>query len=161
MIERIIAELMQSYDLEHPEKRYGNQLFLNCPADRIIPVLDTLKQTGFNHLNVITAVDWIKQGIIEVRYILWSYTHKIHWQISCRVNREDPKVPSIHRLWGQAQVLEREVHEFFGVTFLGNPDLSPLFLHNWHDLPPLRKNFNTDDFVDAMFIDDYERAVEP
>jgi NADH-quinone oxidoreductase subunit C len=39
----------------------------------------------------------------------------------------------------------------FGVRFTGNPDLSPLFLHNWKDIPPLRKDFNTVEYAGEAY----------
>ena len=39
----------------------------------------------------------------------------------------------------------------FGIVFKGNPDLSPLFLHNWKDLPPLRKDFDTEEYSYGAF----------
>jgi NADH-quinone oxidoreductase subunit C len=36
---------------------------------------------------------------------------------------------------------ERETHDFFGIVFLGHPDLSPLLLPEDADFHPLRKDF--------------------
>ncbi|MCK5399847.1 NADH-quinone oxidoreductase subunit C, partial [bacterium] len=49
------------------------------------------------------------------------------------------------------QVYEQEIHEFFGIEFAGNPDLSPLFLHNWKEIPPMRKDFDTEEYSKRAF----------
>ena len=41
-------------------------------------------------------------------------------------DRDDPALDSVVALYPGAAWHEREVHEMFGVRFMGNPDLSPL-----------------------------------
>ena len=107
----------------------------------------TMKSLGFEHLSNITCVDWIEQTRFDVTYNLWSYRHKVHAVVKAQVRRDNPEMPTLMNVWPQAQVYEREVHEMFGVRFIGNPDLSPLFLHNWKDMPPLRKDFDTEKYA--------------
>jgi len=120
----------------------GAQWEVRVPRDRCLPLLSFLRDHSFVHLAFISAVDWPKDGEIELVYHLWSYEHRVHVLVKTRTGREKAWMFTAHRLWGQAQAYEQEIHEMMGVFFLGNPDLSPLFLHNWHDRPPLRKDFD-------------------
>ena len=44
------------------------------------------------------------------------------------------------------------MHEFFGVEFEGNPDSNKqLFLENWDDMPPLRKDFDSIKYSDSKY----------
>jgi NADH-quinone oxidoreductase subunit C len=126
--------------------RYGNQLEVRLAAAEAARVLLALRDWGFVHLANIFCIDWIAEDELELVYNLWSYEAKIHCSLKCRIPRREPRMGSIHSLWPQAQVYEQEVHEFFGVVFDGNPDLGPLFLHNWLDAPPLRKDFDTEEY---------------
>lgn len=128
------------------QPRYGNQLEVRAPAAQVPQVLLALRDQGFVHLANIFGVDWIAEAQIELVYNLWSYEDRIHVTLKCRIPRDRPRMSSAHSLWPQAQVYEQEIHEFLGVVFDGNPDLGPLFLHNWLDAPPLRKDFDTEEY---------------
>jgi NADH-quinone oxidoreductase subunit C len=144
------AELADRVARENPgcrvSERYGNQLELHSPAEQWVTTLSQLKAAGFEHLSNLACVDWIDQDEFELLANLWSHAQRVHVTVKTRVPREAPAVPTVRALWPQAQVYEREIHEFFGVDFPGNPELGPMFLHNWKDLPPLRKDFDTREY---------------
>lgn len=126
--------------------RYDNQIELIVPLQQNVTVLSACRRLGFAHLSNIACLDWIGENEFEIMYNLWSYIHKVHLTCKVRTDRTKPEVNTVLALWPQAQVYEQEIHEFFGVAFTGNPDLSPLFLHNWRDIPPLRKNFDSEEY---------------
>lgn len=66
--------------------------------------------------------------------------------IKALIRREPYEFPSLVKLTPAAAWYEREIHDLFGVTPLGHPDLRPLVLHeNWpQGLYPLRKDFTAD-----------------
>ena len=128
------------------EERYGNQIEVRGQNTALVSLLALLKTTGFEHLSNILAVDWIEEGEFELVYNLFSYSQRLHVTLKIRIDRETPRAPTILDLWPQAQVYEREIHEFFGILFEGNPNLEPFFLHNWQDIPPLRKDFDTEEY---------------
>jgi NADH-quinone oxidoreductase subunit C len=127
-------------------ERFGNQLELACASDQLVTTLALLKAAGFAHLSNIMCVDRIADGKFELMYNLWSYAHRLHATVKVPLPRLESRAPTALSLWPQAQVYEREIHEFFGVVFTGNPDLGPFFLHNWRDLPPLRKDFDSREY---------------
>jgi NADH-quinone oxidoreductase subunit C len=132
-------------------RRFPGRLELETDPARIASVLMTMKSLGFEHLSNFTCVDWIERGRFEMVYNVWSYRHRLHAVVKVPVDRQkairkDLEVPTVREVWPQAQAYEREVHEMFGVSFSGNPDLTPLFLHNWKDIPPLRKDFDSEEY---------------
>lgn len=145
-----IIDLLRGRGLEVNDL-YETQISIVVDKDNIINHLVYLKSIGFDHLSFINAVDFIDEGQFEVVYHVWSYTHKIHILNKVRIDRNQPKLLTIVELWEQAQFYEQEVHEFFGIVFEGNKDLSPLFLENWMDIPPLRKDFDTREFSVRLF----------
>jgi len=55
---------------------------------------------------------------------------------------------------------DEELFEFFGIKFEGNDDMKPLFLENWDDLPPLRKDFDPLEYSKKKFPDrEYQKDV--
>jgi NADH-quinone oxidoreductase subunit C/D len=58
-------------------------------------------------------------------------------------DRENPQIDSIHDLWLSADLYEREVHDFFGITFVNHPDMRRLFLRQDWKGYPLRKDYDT------------------
>ena len=56
-------------------------------------------------------------------------------------NRENPVLDSISELYKGADFLEREVYDFFGITFKNHPDMRRIFLDDdWVGFP-FRKDY--------------------
>jgi NADH-quinone oxidoreductase subunit C len=99
---------------------------------------DNLK---FDYLNYVTAIDYY--SYFEVVYQLTSleFNHTIVIKTRC-YTRDNPSVPSVAGVWQGADFQEREIYDFFGITFQGHPNLKRIFL--WEGFPgyPLRKDWN-------------------
>ena len=98
------------------------------------------KKMNFTHLSTITGVDL--EGTIEVIYHL-NYGGGIELSLKVHVPKDKPILPTVTDIIPGAILYEREVHDLFGVTFKGHPDLSPLLLpEGWpQDVYPLRKEW--------------------
>ncbi len=105
----------------------------------------------FQHLSLISCVDWIEENQFELVYFFWSYTKKVMILAKIRIDRDNPRFVTIRPLWRQAQTYEREIHEMFGVYFEGNPNLVPFFLEDWDNIPPMRRDFDTRKYVDETY----------
>lgn len=64
--------------------------------------------------------------------------------------RENPRLPSVCDVWEVGQVYEREVHDFFGIVFTGNPDMRRLFLRDDWKGYPLRKDYDASPEVNPI-----------
>ncbi|MDJ0623868.1 MAG: NADH-quinone oxidoreductase subunit C [Desulfocapsaceae bacterium] len=90
----------------------------------------------------ITGVDWIKENQMEVIYDFSRYDFDLcRVVIRTRIDREDPKLPTITPIYAGANWHERETHDFFGIKFEGHPHLIPLLLPEDADFHPLLKDF--------------------
>ncbi|MCK4552426.1 MAG: NADH-quinone oxidoreductase subunit C [Tenericutes bacterium] len=115
-------------------------------------LLITLKSQGWKQLSYLSAVDWIADNEFEVVYILFNWDKPVHIQIRARIDRENPVMETILPIFPGAKYYEREVHEFFGIAFPGNPDYQKqLILEGWDDIPPLRKDFDPQAYSDKKF----------
>lgn len=118
----------------------GFHLDITVAADNVVSAAKQLLKQEF-FLEAVTGVDWLKNNKLEVVY---DYNH---WSENCRVvvrtflDREKPEVPTISQVYSGANWHERETHDFFGITFLGHPDLSPFLLPEDADYHPLLKDF--------------------
>jgi NADH-quinone oxidoreductase subunit C len=123
------------------------KILITVKKEVFYDVLSSLKGMEFDHLSDVTCIDYIKEQEFEIVYHLWSHQKKLRVSVKVRIPRDSPSIRSVTDLWAGAQIHERENHEMFGVSFSGNPDLSPLFLEDWKEIPPLRKDFDTREFV--------------
>lgn len=106
----------------------------------------------FDFLVTIVGMDWKdKMGCI---YYLTSTTHCRHLAVKVTTdNVEKPMLHSVADLWHIAGIFEREVYDFFGIVFIGNPDMRRLFLSiDWNGYP-LRKNYDENPELNPVTTD--------
>ena len=132
----------------------AQRIWVSTDKNKLTKTLNWLKDRGFVHLSAISVTDWLEEGKYELTYHLWSYDDEILVTVKTKIDRESPAIDSVTPIWNEsAQIHERELHELFGVKFKGNPDLSPLFLEDWDELPPFRKDFDWREYVREKFYD--------
>ncbi|MDR1739706.1 MAG: NADH-quinone oxidoreductase subunit D [Bacteroidales bacterium] len=75
-------------------------------------------------------------------------------------NLEKPELFSVCDIWEAAGLYEREVHDYFGIIFVNNPDMRRLFLRSDWKGYPLRKNYNEENPIPLRneAISDMERV---
>lgn len=107
-----------------------------------------VESEGFKHLSAITGIDVGSK--IEVIYHL--IRGDLVLSLKVKTSKKNPVLPSIVNLIPGAVLYEREVHDLLGITFEGNPDLSPLLLPDkWpSDIYPMRKEWTPQDIWKAM-----------
>jgi NADH-quinone oxidoreductase subunit C len=111
-------------------------------SQNVVPAAEMLDKEGFS-LDTITGVDWMAEGQMEVVY---DYFHPRKWLravVRTRIPREKPELPTISGVFPGANWHERETHDFFGICFIGHPDLTPFLLPEDATFHPLRKDFTS------------------
>jgi len=108
-------------------------------------------QTEFNTLSQIACADWIEEEHFLLTYILTNETRDKNLMLKFTLGREYESTLSVTTLFPQAEVMERDLHEMYGIGFEGNETLYDFVLEQWHDLPPLRREFDTLAFVHEHF----------
>ncbi|HVJ50030.1 NADH-quinone oxidoreductase subunit C [Desulfitobacterium sp.] len=80
----------------------------------------------------------------EVVYQLSSLRGPQLLRVKAIVDRENPVIDSVTRIWQGANFLEREAYDMFGIIFKGHPNLKRIYL--WDDFEgyPLRKDYVTE-----------------
>ena len=148
--------LASSFDDIQVEITDERRLIIDCKNDSVITVLSFLNTIGYDHLALISCVDWIKDNALELVYILTAYTEdsekaKMNILIKTRIPREKPQFHTVIPVFENAEPYERELHELFGIHFMGHPRLTPLFLEREYAIPPFRKDFDTRKYVQEVF----------
>lgn len=118
----------------------GVHLDAAVTPDQVVEAARWMDANGFC-IDAVTGLDWIAAGQMEVVY---DYLHfGAPWRVAVRtrIPRERPELPTISEVFPGANWHERETHDFFGIRFLGHPDLSPFLLPEDADFHPLRKDF--------------------
>jgi len=118
----------------------GYHLDAALPPEKVVAAAEILSRHGF-FIEAVTGVDWMDEGQMEVVYDFNHFDELCRVVIRSRLERDKPEVPTISHIYQGANWHERETHDFFGIKFIGHPDLSPLLLPEDADFHPLRKDF--------------------
>jgi NADH-quinone oxidoreductase subunit C len=121
-------------------KLKGYHLDVTVNPDQVVAAAEVVTRFGFA-MDTITGVDWMAAGQMEIVYDYFHFTSPLHVVVRARVPRDNPKLPTISKVFPGANWHERETHDFFGIEFTGHPDLSPLLLPEDCTFHPLRKDF--------------------
>ncbi|AEX85062.1 NADH dehydrogenase [Marinitoga sp. 1135] len=139
----IIEDIKAKFNPEFHEIPKKNQISFDFKSDQIHAVLSYLKSKGWKQLTMLTCVDWIKENKFQLVYLLFNWDEGITIQVRTKIDRDKPNFRTIIDIFPGAEYYERDVHEFFGVTFEGNENANKeLFLELWDDIPPMRKDFD-------------------
>ena len=96
----------------------------------------------FTMLLDLTCVDYAdEEPRFEMVYHLFSLSRNRRLRIKVRLGESDLRIASVTSLWKNANWLEREVYDLFGVHFEGHPDLRRLFMYDGFEGHPLRKDY--------------------
>ncbi|MGH2456006.1 MAG: NADH-quinone oxidoreductase subunit C [Candidatus Limnocylindria bacterium] len=99
------------------------------------------------------AVDYGPGGTdphFEVVYHLHSDLHPAWLRVRARVDRADPRIPTITGLWEGAMFHEREMYDMMGIVFEGNRDLRRIYMSpDYRSFPQRRDFLLPDDAADS------------
>jgi NADH-quinone oxidoreductase subunit C len=107
------------------------------PLSGIREAAKAFDAAGF-FLESITALDFEDTFELVYHFNCYEPGSRVVVRMLCG---HDQVPPSLCDIFRGAVWLEREVHDFFGISFSGNSDMRPLLLPEDADYHPLRKNF--------------------
>jgi len=108
--------------------------------DQVVTAAEMLDREGFA-IDTITGVDWLADKQMEVVYDYFHPIKGLRVAVRARISRDNPEIATISKVFPGANWHERETHDFFGIRFLGHPDLTPFLLPEDATYHPLRKDF--------------------
>ena len=95
----------------------------------------------FDMLSAVVGMDWT-ESMGCVYYLTNTDTHELMHVKVVAPDRQDPFLHSVVDVWPVANFQEREVFDFFGIRFIGHPDMRRMFLRNDWVGYPLRKDYD-------------------
>ncbi len=155
-----MAELQDKISKQFPGATFeeGEILLINIADAQLHDLVKTLRdEHGFNYLVTIVGMDW-KTSLGCVYYLADAAMSRF---VSVKTQTEDRDTPMLHSiadLYRIAGILEREVYDFYGIVFIGNPDMRRLFLNiDWKGFP-LRKDYDMNDVANAPSIENERQS---
>lgn len=149
--ERIKARLKEKFgeQLSNFEEPYG-MLTFEAPKELNLKVLNFLfddEELNFQFITDLTAVHYPGQPGRELAVVYHLHNLidnvRIRFKIFTDINK--PDVYTASGLFSAANWMERETYDFFGVNFIGHPNLKRILNVDEMDYFPLRKEFPLED----------------
>lgn len=141
-------EIKQRFATDDVEVKRNDLYKVGIKQSRLLELIHMLRdEYDYKTLNAITCTDWIEEGHFALTYMLTTIDRKHTFMIQTMINREDAHAKTFSHEFKQAQIMERDLHEMYGIDFIGNENLKELSLENWVHTPPLRREFDTLEFV--------------
>lgn len=125
-----------------------DMLNANIKADQLIDLVDGLKnKQGFIYLTDICAAHYPEKvgAEFEVIYHLHNLIENQRVRLKVDLAESDINIPTLTVLFVGANWMERETFDFYGVNFVGHPDLRRILNMDDMDYHPLRKQYALED----------------
>lgn len=156
-----MADFQQTIAKLFPEATFeqADTLVVNIADAQWHSLAKELKENpalGFDYLITIVGMDW-KESFGCIYYLQNADNEVISVKVTT-TDRENPMLHSIADLWAIACIYEREVYDFFGIVFIGNPDMRRLFLSiDWKGYP-LRKDYDENPEINPVITENERQS---
>ena len=147
-----LDDLLKDIDIIQFQRKNSRRIRVDIAPEALPALLELLQgKASYVHLSAISCVDWIEDDEFELVYHVVSYeTHSLV-SAHTRIARDPGRYLSVYDLYTPAAFFERDIHEMFGVFFEGSPDMEKFILTEWDGPPPMRKDFDSEAFVNQTF----------
>jgi NADH-quinone oxidoreductase subunit C len=149
--ERIQEKLSEKFGAENLqwETHYG-MITVTAPKELNLKILQFLyddAELGFQFLTDLSAVHYPnnKGAELTVFYLVHNLRANVKLRLKVNTAIETPDVFTATNIFPAANWLEREAFDFFGVNFVGHPNLKRIMNVEEMDYFPLRKEFPLED----------------
>ena len=147
MINQDIKNRFATTDIEI---KRDNLSKVTIKKSRVFELIEFLgREYDYKILNVITCTDWIEDDHFALNYILSTMDRRDTMMVETLINRNNPSIATLSKHFRQAEIMERDLGEMYGIEFVGHPNMRELSLENWIHTPPLRREFDTLEFVNT------------
>ncbi len=147
-----LDKLLEDMESIQFRRKNSRRVRVDVKSEALPALLELLQgHASYVHLSAITCVDWIEENEFELVYHVWSYETGSLVSAHTRIPREPGVYLSVYDLYQPAAFFERDIHEMYGVYFEGSPDMEKFILTEWNGPPPMRKDFDSEAYVNQTF----------
>lgn len=146
-----VFNLIQNQVIETPESNDQILTVLIHKNDlkSVCQTLKTHESTQLDMLTDLTIVDWLKwpqPKINRFLYVIHLFSTKSlqRVRIQCDIEEKDTTIDSLTSIWRNANWLEREAWDMYGIKFNDHPDLRRILMYAEFEGHPLRKDYPID-----------------
>ena len=133
----------------HFEESYGMLSFETAKENnlKVLQFLHDDEELGFRFLTDITGVNYpdLEGRELAVVYHLHNLTANVRIRFKVFTSVEDPRVFTATQLFSSANWMERETFDFYGIQFVGHPNLKRVLNVDEMDYFPMRKEYPLED----------------
>jgi NADH-quinone oxidoreductase subunit C len=142
---KILEDLQQKFpdSILSVTEQFGDDIIL-IKKDALLDIVEFLKSNpyAFTMLLDLTCVDYLGEEYrFEMVYLLFSLSNKVRLRVKARLTERDFNIDSLTPVFKNANWLEREAYDMFGIDFKGHPYLRRLFMYDGFEGHPLRKDY--------------------
>ena len=149
--ERIKERLIEKFgeEVSNFDEPYG-MLTFEVPKDMNLKVMQFLyddEELKFQFLTTLNAIHYPdnKGKELTIVYHLHNLTDNVRIRFKSHLDITKPDIFTATRLFEAANWLERETYDFYGVNFVGHPNLKRILNVDEMDYFPMRKEFPLED----------------
>ena len=143
------------YNFKEP---YGMLTFETAKDNnlKVLAFLNDTPELGFTYLNDLTAIHYPdnKGRELAVVYMLQNIRLGLRIRFKVFTDIQKPEVYTATSVFETANWLEREAYDFFGVHFVGHPNLIRIMNVEEMDYFPLRKEYRLEEQTRTDIDDD-------
>ncbi len=143
--QKVIEALQQKFSqaVVDVSAQFGDDILV-IRKEALLEIMDFLiqKPYEFSMLLDLTCVDYMGETPrYQMVYHVFSMSHNLRLRLKASVGEGDLTIDSLTGLWKNANWLEREVYDMFGIRFNRHPDMRRLFMYEGFEGHPLRKDY--------------------
>lgn len=147
--QKIISVINENFDGEILQFEMLYDFFtITLKKDKIVDIIDHLyhhPSAKFQYLTTLCGIHYPDQKEIAIMYQLHNLVKNIEVRLKIYLPDENPTVATLTPVFAAANWLERETYDFFGVIFLGHPNLKRILNVEEMIIFPMRKEYPLED----------------
>ena len=147
--EKIVSVINEKFEGEIVEAGMIRDFFtIILKKERVVDVIQHLynhPETQFKFLTTLCGIHYPDQNQIAVMYQLHNMVSNQRLRLKIFLPADNPDVKTLTTVFDGANWMERETYDFFGVNFLGHPNLKRILNVEDMIIFPLRKEYPLED----------------
>ncbi len=145
LIQDSLQEKFQSELVSFDET--SDMLTFTINKQAIVQVIQFLKENlGFQFLTDLCGIHYPEQELaLGVVYHLHNFQTNTRIRVKTFTSIEKPQIDTLTNLFSSANWMERETYDFYGIDFVGHPNLIRILNVEYLDYFPMRKEYPLED----------------